>query len=59
CVKAQVAYKNILHASASALSCRKCKLDAADWQVGGTFLKIDTGAGEQSNAARSIAGLSN
>src|SRR5271155_2415129 len=59
CVKAQVAYKNILHASASALSCQKCKLDAADWQVGDTFLKIGTGAGEQSNAARSIAGLSN
>jgi hypothetical protein len=59
CVKAQVANKNILHASASALSCQKCKLDAADWQVGDTFLKIGTGAGEQSNAARSIAGLSN
>ncbi|MGC2274251.1 MAG: hypothetical protein WA539_19910, partial [Candidatus Sulfotelmatobacter sp.] len=37
----------------------KCKLDAADWQVGDTFLRIETGAGEQSNAARSIAGLSN
>jgi hypothetical protein len=36
----------------------KCELDAADWQVGDAFLKIETGAGEQSNAARSIAGLS-
>jgi hypothetical protein len=27
------------------------------WQVGRAFLKIDTGAGEQSNAARSIAGF--
>jgi hypothetical protein len=35
------------------------KLDAADSQVGETFLEIETGAGEQSNAARSIAGLSN
>src|SRR5271155_751851 len=59
CVKAQVADKNILHASASALSCQKCKLDAADWQVGDTFLKIGTGAGEQTNAARRIASLSN
>jgi hypothetical protein len=31
----------------------------ADCQVGITSLKIETEAGEQSNAARSIAGLSN
>jgi hypothetical protein len=33
-VEAQVPHKNILHSSASALSCRKCKLIAADWQDG-------------------------
>jgi hypothetical protein len=56
CIEAEVTYENILHASASALSCRKCELSSADWQVGGPFLKIDTGASEQSIAARSIAG---
>jgi len=35
----------------------KCKLDAADWQVEESFLKIGTGAGEQSDAAKSIAGF--
>jgi hypothetical protein len=29
-VEAQVSYENILHASASALSCRKCELNSAD-----------------------------
>src|ERR1700678_2173378 len=57
-VKAQVSHKNILHASSPALSCRSASSMRQDWQVGNTFLKIETGAGEQSNAARSIAGLS-
>jgi|SRR5271165_372924 len=57
CVKAQVPHKDILQASPSALSCRSAS-SMADWQVGDTFLKIETGASEQSNAARSIAGLS-
>jgi hypothetical protein len=57
CVKAQVADKNILQASSSALSCRSASWMRRDWQVGNTFLKIETGAGEQSNAGRSIAGL--
>jgi hypothetical protein len=52
CVEVQIAYENVFQASAPALSCRSSKLDAADWQVGETFLKIDTGAGEQSNAAK-------
>src|SRR5579859_4064623 len=29
-VKAEIPHENILHASASALSCRECKLDSAD-----------------------------
>jgi hypothetical protein len=29
-VEAEVSYKNILHASASAMSCRKCKLSSAE-----------------------------
>jgi hypothetical protein len=52
-VEAEIPHKNILHASASALSCRMCE------QLGGLareFLKIGTGAGEQSIAASSIAG---
>src|SRR5271156_653502 len=57
-VKAQVSHKNILHASSPALSCRSASSMRQDWQGGDTFLKIETGAGEQSNAARSIAGLS-
>jgi lysozyme family protein len=44
CVEAQISYKNILQASSSALSCRSAS-KAADWQVGDTFLKIETGAG--------------
>jgi hypothetical protein len=59
CVKAQVPHENILQASASALSCQSASSMRRTWQVGDTFLKIGTGAGEQSNAARSIAGLSN
>jgi hypothetical protein len=57
CVEAQVSHKNILHASASALSCRKCEQFGGLGRSGGPFLKIDTGAGEQSNAASSIAGF--
>jgi hypothetical protein len=57
CVEAQVPYENILHASASALSCRKCKRFGGLGRSGGPFLKIDTGAGEQSNAPSSIAGF--
>ena len=57
-VKAQVAYENILQASSSALRCRSASSMRRDWQVEETFLEIETGAGEQSNAARSIAGLS-
>jgi hypothetical protein len=57
CVEAQISNKNILQASSSALSCRSAS-SKADWQVGDTFLEIETGASEQSNAARSIAGLS-
>jgi hypothetical protein len=57
CVEAQIPHKNILHASASALSCRKCEQFGGLGRSGGPFLKIETGAGEQSNAGRSIAGL--
>jgi hypothetical protein len=57
CVEAQVPYENILHASASALSCRKCEQFGGLGRSGGPFLKIDTGAGEQSNAPSSIAGF--
>ena len=57
CVEAKVPHKNILHASASALSCRKCKQFGGLGRSGGPFLKIETGASEQSNAGRSIAGF--
>jgi hypothetical protein len=55
CIEAEIPHENILHALASALSCRECE------QFGGlagrcTFLRIRTGAGEQSIAACSIAG---
>jgi hypothetical protein len=56
-VEAQVPHENILHASASALSCRKCEQFGGLGRSGGPFLKIETGAGEQSNAASSIAGF--
>ena len=56
-VEAQVPHENILHASASALSCRKCEQFGGLGRSGGPFLKIETGAGEQSNAGRSIAGF--
>jgi len=36
-VEAQIPYENILQASASALSCRKCKLVRRTWQVGRAF----------------------
>jgi hypothetical protein len=45
CVKAQIPHENILHASPSALSCRSASSIRQDWQVGETFLKIETGAG--------------
>jgi hypothetical protein len=57
CVKTEIPDENILHASASALSCRMCKLSSADLAGRKAFLKIDTGAGEQSIAASSIAGF--
>jgi hypothetical protein len=44
-VKAQVAYENILQASSSALRCRSASSMRRDWQVGETFLEIETGAG--------------
>jgi hypothetical protein len=56
CVEAQISHENILHASASALSCRTCKQFGGLGRSGGPFLKIETAAGEQSNAGRSIAG---
>jgi hypothetical protein len=46
CVEAQVPYENILHASASALSCRKCK------QFGGL-------AGREGRSWKSIPELAN
>jgi hypothetical protein len=42
---------------APALSCRKCKLSSADLAGREGLPEIETGAGEQSNAGRSIAGL--
>jgi hypothetical protein len=57
CVEAQIPNKDILHASASALSCRKCKQFGGLGRSGGPFLKIETAAGEQSNAPSSIAGF--
>jgi len=56
CVEAQISHENILHASASALSCRTCKQFGVLGRSGGPFLTIETAAGEQSNAGRSIAG---
>jgi hypothetical protein len=46
-VEAQVSHKDILHAFASALSCRKVRAIRRTWQVGRAYLKIETGAGEQ------------
>jgi hypothetical protein len=57
CIEAQIPNKDILHASASALSCRKCKQFGGLGRSGGPFLKIETAAGEQSNAPSSIAGF--
>ena len=45
CIEAQIPYKNILHASASALSCRECKQFGGLGRSGGPFLKIETAAG--------------
>jgi|SRR5579864_163231 len=52
--EAQIAHKNILHASASALPCRECKLNSAGLAGRRAFLEIETGAGEQSNARAAV-----
>jgi hypothetical protein len=57
CVETQISNENILHASASALGCRKCKQFGGLGRAGEPFLKIETAAGEQSNAPSSIAGF--
>jgi hypothetical protein len=51
-VKAQVPYENVLHESPLALSCRSASSMRRTWQVGDTFLKIETGAGNSSNAGK-------
>jgi hypothetical protein len=43
-IEVQVPHKNVFQSPPRALL-SNCELDAADWQVGDTFLKIDTGAG--------------
>jgi hypothetical protein len=56
-VEAEIPHENILHASASALSCRKCKLSSADLAGREGLPEIETGSWQQSIAAGSIAGF--
>ena len=44
-IEAEISYKDILHASAPALSCRKCELTSADLAGREGLPEIDTGAG--------------
>jgi hypothetical protein len=56
-IKAQVTHKDILHASAPALSCRKCELSSANLAGLGGLPENRDRSWQQSNAGGSIAGF--